>query len=294
MYFRKVGEKESIDFVRNVLDFYSTRNRGSTNVILTSADVESNRNNAGWYNHNHYNHQVFINIPNILLLNGAIDKGYIDNDTYYAFLTLCVGHEFRHFLQGKCIWDDESVDGYNKEDAFNTELMLYISSFFDGYYKLNKGYIKSEEDAEKYAIQEGIAYLKENYPGFEAEAAMMQAIKYYAYIQSCGSGVSTLPRNCNSIKEVISFLDRRMEENLRISNLRKTLSVYNPILYLNHIGFSLNKNKLLTPQLIDTYPMLHNGSAQDLLVVAAILSQIKRAKESLNEFPDLQKVFFKR
>ena len=28
----------------------------------------------------------------------------------------------------------------------------------------------------------------------------MQAIKYYAYIQSCGSGVSTLPRNCNSIK----------------------------------------------------------------------------------------------
>ena len=106
-------------------------------------------------------------------------------------------------------------------DNAHFETKLNTQSFQPVYDKiLEKGFFIDPEVKETF-----INVLKENYPGFEAEAAMMQAIKYYAYIQSCGSGVSTLPRNCNSIKEVISFLDRRMEENLRISNLRKTLSV---------------------------------------------------------------------
>ena len=199
MFFKPINEKNTIEFVNDLLCYYSTIDKGSTNTILTSDDYESQRNNVGWYQHADNQHKIFVNVPNILYLKDVVDRGELDIDAYYAFTTLCTGHEFRHFLQGKCIWDGNEIDGYNQNDVLNSQLMLYIRYFFDAYYLLNKGNVKYEEDAEKFAIINGLQFLKNNFPNINAEQAMIDAVRYYAYLQSSGGIVSTLPTGCNSI-----------------------------------------------------------------------------------------------
>lgn len=294
MYFKNVNEKESVSFVSDLLDYYSTFGSSSINTILTSKDVESRRNNVGWYQHVNDQHKIFINVANILYLKYAIDRGEINNDTYYAFITLCVGHEFRHFLQGKCIWDGIELDGYGQKDVLNAQLMLYVRYFFDAYYLLNKGYVKYEEDAEKFAVKSGIEYLKKTFPGMDADKAMIDAVRYYAKLQSAGGIISTLPENCNSIEEILAKLDIRIKDNLRIKDLTKTLFVYNTNYYDNHSYFGLDEDKLLSKKLIDSYSKIKDGSEQDLLVVKAILSLLEKPDESLDEFPTLKKVYLEK
>lgn len=289
MNLKSINEKDSISFARDLLDYYSQIDNGSINKILTSDDIESQRNNAGWYQHIKDEHKIFVNIPNILCLKYAVEKKEIDVNTYYAFLTLCISHEFRHFMQGRCIWEGKEIDGYGQNDVLNAQLMLYVRYFFDAYYLLNKGYVKYEEDAEKFAVKNGTEFLKNKFPGIDVEKSMVNAVNYYAKLQSSSGAVSTLPKNCRSIDEILFKINDRISKNLRINDLTKTLFVYNLRYYGNHGYFGLDEDKLLNEELIENYSKIKDGSKKDLLVVKSILELLDKKEESLEEFPILKK-----
>ena len=160
MSFKNVDEKESNMIANELLEYLSEIEKGSINHIIKSGDEDSYRNNVGWYQHIGNQHIININIPNILCYNRFIDQRLVDTDSYYAFLTLCINHEFRHFMQGKCIWEEKEIEGYGQKDVLNAQLMLYIRYFFDAYYLLNKGFVKYEEDAERFAVKNSIQFLK--------------------------------------------------------------------------------------------------------------------------------------
>ena len=294
MYFKEINEEQAVNFAKELLNFYKKVDSGSNDIILTYRDVESRRNNVGWYQHVNNQHKIFINIPNVLCAQFAVENGIIDYDGFYAFLTLCTGHEFRHFLQGRVIFEGQEIDGYKQNDVFNSELMLYIRYFFDAYYLLNKGNIKYELDAEKFSIINGIKYLNDNYPGINAEKSMLDAINFYANIQSQGGIVSTLPLGCKSIDEVIQELQNRIKNNERISKLDKTLFVYNSRFYQTHIRFGLDESKVITNELLQEYYNEKMGSKRDLLVVKRIISLLEHPEESLEEFPQLRKRYNKK
>lgn len=294
MYFNDIDEKSSIAFVDDLLGYYSSIDNGSINRILTSKDEESRRNNVGWYQHNGTDHKIFINVPNMLNFTYAVDRGIVDSDAYYAFLTLCVGHEFRHFQQGRCIWEGKDLDGFDSQDALNSQLVLYVRYFYDAYYLLNKGYVKYEEDAEKFAVQSGLAFLKNNFPNMNAEKAMVDAVRYYAFLQEWGGITPTLPKNCNSTKEILTKIDERISANLRNRHLTQTLFVYNPRFYENHFNFGLDEKKLLTDDLIERYYRMSDGSKQDLLVANAILASLEKPVESLKDFPSIKEKVYKK
>ena len=288
---KEINEKNSIEFANDLLDYYSEIDNQSINTILTSNDSESKRNNVGWYQHVDGKHKIFVNIPNILYLKSAVDHGEVTNDAYYAFIALCVSHEFRHFLQGRCIWEGIEVDGYGQIDVLNSQLMLYIRYFFDAYYLLNKGYVKYEEDAEKFAVNNSINFLKNHFPEMDVDAAIVNASNYYARIQSSFGAIPTLPVNCKSTDEILFKLGKRIEDNFRIKDLRKTLFVYNPNYYANHGYYGLDEDKLLSDELVQKYSKTTDGSKQDLLVAKKILSMLERPIESTEDFPVLRKRF---
>ncbi len=288
MYFKQINEKQAINFVNKLLTFYKRIDNGSLDTILTSRDVESQRNNVGWYQHIGDQHKLFINIPNMLYAQSAIEQGMMDYDGLYAFLALCTGHEFRHFLQGRVIYEGQEIDGFTQEDVFNSELMLYVRYFFDGYYLLNKGNVKYELDAERYSIISGIKYLKETYPCIDAEKSMLDAVNFYAGIQSQDGIISTLPLGCKSIDEVIQELQKKIKSNERIPRIDKTLFVHSLRFYQNHLYYGLNDEQVITEELLQQYYNEPNGSKRDLLIVKRILSLLKRPEESLEEFPQLK------
>ncbi len=291
MYFKKIDEDRAVDFTRRLLDHYKKEDNGCVDKILTYQDIESNRNNVGWYQHVDDEHRLFINVPNVLCAEGAVEQGIIDYDAFYAFLALCTGHEFRHFRQGRVIYEGQEIDGYTQEDVLNSELMLYIRYFFDAYYLLNKGNVKYELDAEKFAIVNGVAYLKHNFPSINAEKAMLDAVNFYANIQVRGGVIPTLPLGCTSLEQVIQELQRRITLNERIKELDQTLFVHNPRFYQTHELFGLNEDEVLNDELIQSYYNEASGSKRDLLVVKRILSLLKRPEESLGDFPKLSKTY---
>ena len=289
-----VDEKTSVKLTNELLDYLGSIENGSTNKIIRSGEPEAMRDNAGWYQHIDDEHIININIPNILCYNYFIDQGYATTDSYYAFLTLCINHEFRHFMQGKCIWEGKEIDGYGQEDVLNAELMLYVRYFFDAYYLLNKGYVKYEEDAEKFAVLNSLTFLKNKFPNMDVEKAIVDAVKLYAYIQSRGGIISTLPGNCDTIDEIVAEINDRISKNIRITPLDETLFVHNYKYYGNHGYFELDEEKLLTDKLIRDYGKIKDGSKQDLLVAKAILSHIKKQEESLKDFPTLKKCYLEK
>lgn len=294
MYFKNIDEKSAIEFTENILDYYSKIDNGSVNTIYTSNDPESSRNNVGWYRYEDGLHKVNVNIPNILYARRAIEIGMMDNDGFYAFLALCTGHEFRHFRQGRCIYDGIEIDGYGQKDVFNAELMLYVRYFFDAYYLSNKKYVKYEVDAEKFAVENGVKFLQANFPEVNAEKAMTDAVNFYAGIQNQGRfASSTLPVGCESVSEILSELTERLDTNLREPYLLKTLFVHNPKFYSVHERFGLDGDEVVTPELLRDYAATKDGSKQDLMVVERILSQLEKPNESLEDFPQLKKTYFK-
>lgn len=294
MSYKNVSEKESIRIASELLEYLSEIDNGSINNIIKSGDEDSYRDNVGWYQHIGDKHIININIPNILCYNSFIDRGLVDTDSYYAFLTLCINHEFRHFMQGRCIWEEKEIDGYGQKDVLNAQLMLYVRYFFDAYYLLNKGFVKYEEDAEKFAVRNSIKFLKLRFPNMNVEKAIVDAVRMYADLQSRGGIISTLPCNCETIDQITSQIDERIEKNSRIKPLNDTLFVYNPRYYGNHNYFGLDEDRLLSTELIDAYDRIDDGSKQDLLVAKAILSQIQKAEESLDDFPTLKKHYLQK
>ncbi len=289
MYFKEINEQSAVNFVDKLLNYYKRIDSRSNDFILTHKDEESRRNNVGWYQHVGDQHKIFINVPNMLYAQFALEKGIMDYDSFYAFIALCTGHEFRHFLQGRVIYEGQEIDGYTQNDVFNSELMLYIRYFFDAYYLLNKGNVKYELDAERFAIINGIKYLNDTYPGMNSEKSMLEAINFYADIQSQDGVVSTLPLGCKSIEEVIQELQNKIKNNERIPKLNETLFVYNARFYQNHACYGLDEDRVITDELLEQYYNEKSGSQRDLLVVKRIISLLQYPEESLEEFPQLRK-----
>lgn len=289
MYFKEINEELAVDFTKELLGFYKEIDDGCVDTILTHKDPEARRDNVGWYGPVDSQHKIFINIPNILCARFALERGVIDYDCFYAFLALITGHEFRHFLQGRVIYDGQEIEGFTSEDAFNADLMKYIRYFFDAYYLLNKGNIKYEVDAEKFSVINGVKYLKDRYPRMDAEKSMLDAVNYYASAQARGGVLPTLPLGCKSIDEAIGALQNRIERNERISNLDKSLFVHLPWFYQNHAAFGLDEDRVITKTLLQEYFNEKSGTERDLMVVKRIISLLEHPEESFGEFPLLRK-----
>lgn len=277
-----INEKDTLRFIHKILEYYSAIDNSCINVILTDKD-QITRNNVGWYQHIENQHKIFINTPNILGLKEIVESGIIDLNTYYALITICVGHEFRHFLQGKCIWDNHEIKDFTKMDAFDAQLMLYIRYFFDNYYLLNKKYIKYEEDAELFTIKNDLFLLKDIFPNIASEKAMVNAVNYYAEVQNYNGISSTLPKNCTSLPEIINKITQNIRDIKRIVDLTKSLSVNNSNYYMNHLYYGLSEEDMLTQQLIKKYANCSDDTKQDLLVVKALLANLEKPIESLYE-----------
>lgn len=289
-----VNEKKTIAFAKDLLDYYSLINNGCNTKVLTSKDEESARNNVAWYYHDKGTHNVNINVPNLLALKPAIARGEIDKDAYYALVAIVVGHEFRHFLQGECIWDGKEIDGFGQGDVINSQVMMYIRFFFDAYYLINKGFVKYEIDAEKFAVKESIKFLKDYFPNMNVEKAIVDAVRHYATIQIMGGTIPTLPDNAKSTDEIIWLLDERISDNLRVDDLRQTLFVHNPRFFNNHLEFGLDDEKLYTNELLEAYVKENDGSKKDLVVAKAILDSVDLPVESMRDFPALRKAYIEK
>ncbi len=294
MYFKTINERETINFLRKVLEYYKRIDGNSVDKILTSKDEESLRNNTGWYNHLGTEHRIFLNAPNMLAAKTFVDNGILSIDDFYAFLTLCTGHEFRHFIQGRCIYEGIDTDGYTQKDVLNAELMLFIRFFFDAYYLINKGNVKYELDAEKFSVANGVKYLLSSYPEMDGERAMVNAVDFYAKIQMSGGIISTLPINCHSTDEIIGKIAAKIDKNERVEDLASTLFVHNPIYYGNHGRFGLDEDRVLTDELREKYALERDGSKRDLLVVKRILELLEKPVDSLEEFPTLKKCYLEK
>lgn len=294
MFASGINEKKTVAFARDLLDYYSLINNGCNMSVLTSKDEESERNNVAWYYHDKGTHNIKINVPNLLGLKPALARGEIDRDAYYAFVAIIVGHEFRHFQQGECIWDGKEIDGFGQEDVINSQVMMYIRFFFDAYYLINKGFVKYEIDAEKFTIRESIKFLKDYFPNMDVEKAIVDAVRHYATIQIMGGTIPTLPDNARSTDEIIQILDKRMSDNLRVSDLRQTLFVHNPRFLNNHLQFGLDEGKLYTDELLEAYFKEPDGSKKDLIVAKAILNSVEKPVESMRDFPALRKAYIEK
>ena len=289
---KEINDEEVSRFVHELLDYYGTIDRNSINVIYEPGE-KALRCNAGWYHYKNGKHYICINIPNILALKSACAKGFITIKDFYAFTTICVSHEFRHFLQARYIKDGIPLDGYSEDDILEGEAIAYIKTFFDRYYLLNKGFIKSEEDAEKFAIQNGVKVLKKYYPELEPESSIVNAVNHYAKLQINAGVISTVPLGCKTIDEILLKIEDHINNSRRIPDLNKTLSVENPIHYEIQKYYKLNHDKLFTRELFEKYNSLENASKQDLLVIKKILSSISGPKKSLKYFPELKKKYGK-
>lgn len=271
-----LGERKLSLFALDLLEYYSDIDNHSKNIILTSRDNMSHKSSVGWYKYVGKEHFIYINIPKI--------KSLCSNKDLYAYLTLCAGHEFRHFLQGRVIWDKQISD-YSIEEATQEQILLYISMFYDAYYYYNRQYLKYELGAFKFAIVNGMIYLKEKFPNMDVETSMLNAVKLYFKIDDINE--------CKSIDDVIATLDNRMEENIRINDLSKTLTVYNSKVYANHGYYGL-KDNLLNQELINNYNSLESGSDKDYLIFKTILSSLDKPVDSLKKYPMLKTKYLKK
>lgn len=293
MSFREINQENVANFVYQLLNYFNTINICDEINILDKNNDYSIRNNVGWYQYVGSKHKLFINIPNILLLKKEVYNNNISTDDFYVFVALVVIHEYRHLMQGKCIFDGDIIDGFSKKDAFDSQLIMYIRYFFDAYYILNKGNIKYEEDAERFAIKKTLDFFKNNYPNVNIENSLISVINYYSKLQLDGGIVPTLPINCSNTYEVFKKIDANIANNYRIDDLKKTLRVFHPKFYSTHIYYGLNEELLYNDEIQEKYSSIQKGDKKDLFIVEEILKCLEKPSESLDEFPGLKKKYIK-
>lgn len=283
-------EKKVYSFVQDYMDYLKQSNDNFKLNMYTSNDPESMRDNSGWYQYNK-GHIINLNVFNMTCAANFIGCGLPDIDSFFAFITLVVGHEHRHFNQGTCIYDGKKVEGFTQNDAIAAHLMMYIRYFFDAYYLLNKGHIKYEVDAERFGVIEGVKFLSDYNPEMDAKEAMKNASNFFAELTARGFGEPTLPRNCCSYDELVKRLDENINNNSRDNDLRKTLRVYLDKFYGNHVYYGLNEDLVITKDLLKEYKELDNGFDKDLLVANRILELLEKPEESLEQFPRIREMY---
>lgn len=288
MELKELSEKNLVEFTSNLLDYFKVIDNRLVINQYTSKDLESARDNVGWYRFDVGQHTVNLNIVNMLCAQFGIARGELDLESFYAFVTLCTGHEFRHFLQGTCIYDEKPIDGFDLNDSFNAEVMMFIRQFYDAYYLMNKGYLKYELDADRFGVTEGVKFLKSNFPNINAEEKMTDAVNFYANIQNRGVVLPTLPLGCKTYDEIVTAIAKKLRVNKRVP-LDESLFVYNTAFYQNHHNFGYDEEKAITEDLVREYMSLNDGSKQDLLIAKRILETLEKPMETVEHFPQLCK-----
>ncbi len=283
-------EKKVYGFVKDYIDYLKKGDDNFKLNIFTSKDIESRRDNVGWYNYNK-GHIININAANLACATYFIGNGLFDIDAFFAFITLGVGHEYRHFMQGTVIYDDKTLEGFTKEDAIDAHLVMYIRYFFDAYYLLNKGNIKYEIDAEKFGVISGVKFLEDYNPNVDAKKAMLNAVNFYANLMSRGFIEPTLPLDNRSYEQIVERLNNNLGNDQRCNDLDCTLRVYDQGRYMLHEEYGLDEYKVITPELIYQYRNLNNIVDKDLLVANRILSLLDKKEESLEQFSCIQSLF---
>lgn len=283
-------ERKLCSFVSDYMDYLRKNNDNFVLNIYTSNDEESKRHNSGWYQY--YNgHIINLNIFDMAYAANYIGNGLVDIDSFFAFVTLVVGHEYRHFLQGTCIYDGEVVSGFTESDAIATHLMMYIRYFFDAYYLLNKRHVKYEVDADIFGVIEGAKFLSDYNSGMDVRTAIKNAYNFYIGLAPRIFEHQALLKKSNSYEEVLSNLKNDLENNIRDNNLCNTLRVYLEKFYGNHYYYGLNEDKVITESLLREYQSLDDGFDKDLLVANRILELLERPEESLEQFCCIKKLY---
>lgn len=291
MELKEFGEANAIAFTKNLLEYYFQGDNKAVINLYTSKDPESARDNVGWYLCEDKVHKLNYNIENILCARFGMQRGEIDLAGFYAFLTLCVGHEYRHYLQGTCIYDGNTMENFDQVDSFNSEIMMCIRQFYDAYYLMNKGYVKYELDADRFAIIEGVKYLKDNYPNIDAEKSMVDAVNFYAGCQYRGGAVlPTLPLGCDTYEQIVTAIADKIRVNKRLS-LEESLFVYNPACYLNHEKYGYDEEKIINQGFVDEYNKLSNGNQKDLLLIKNLLLASSKPYDAIKTYPQLSKKY---
>ena len=290
MVLKDLSEKNLVEFTSNLLDYYKVIDNRLVINQYTSKDPESARDNVGWYRFDEGQHTVNLNIVNMLCAQFGIARGELDLESFYAFVTLCTGHEFRHFLQGTCIYDEKPIDGFDLKDSFNAEVMMYIRQFYDAYYLMNKGYLKYEVDADRFGVIEGVKFLKENFPNMDAKKSMTDAVNFYDNIQKRGVVLPTLPLGCKTYEEIVTAIAEKLRVNKRVP-LDESLFVYNTAFYQNHHNFGYDEEKAITEEVVREYNSLKDGSKQDLLIAKRILQSLEKPMGTVEHFPHLCKKY---
>ena len=283
-------EMKVYSFIKDYMDYLKKDMDNFKLNIFTSKDIEACRDNFGWYQYNN-GHIININAANLTCASYFIDNGLPDVDSFFALIALAVGHEYRHFMQGTVIYDDQTIEGFNSLDATHAHLVMYIRYFFDAYYLLNKGNVKYEIDAEKYGVEEALKFLSDYNPGMDVKKAILNAVNFYANLMSHGFIEPTLPLRNKSYEEIVERLDARILNSSRDNDLEKVLRVCDEGRYQNHVYYGLDESKVINESLKEQYSKLNNSFDKDLLVADRIISLLDKKEESLEQFRCIQPMF---
>ena len=289
MSLNELTERNIISFILDLFDYYKQIDDNSINVIYYG---KASRGNLGWYFYNDSKHEIHINAPMCIYLKSGIEQGIININDAYAFISMCVGHEFRHFLQSRYTHDGIKLEGYNQNDVLRDELINYIKLFFDNYYLLNKAFLKPELDADKYSIVSSLDFLNKYNIEMDAKKSILNALRYYRLLQLDASGFSTIPHS-NSMDEIINYIDRQIKINKRIPDLAKALTSKDLACQRNREVANLNHSKFYSQSFFDEYETLKSGYKRDLLVAKQILYSIDNPNSTLEKFPAMRKKFIK-
>lgn len=276
MFFNNKNERNTLLFIRDLISYLEEIDDTKLRINnLSKRDKLSSKKNFGWYKYVGREHNLTFNIPYILsYVNHLKDK--MDTETYYAFLTLIVIHEYRHYMQGAAIYNNKQVDELSQDDILNTERILLIKFFYDAYYYLNKNDFKYELDALKYAIITGTKYLDEKYPNINASRAMLNALKIY--------------EKEFATTDAVTKIDEKMKSASRV-DLNDSLIVVNPKIYGNHGYYGLEHDKLFTEDLISQYATEEDVLKKDKILYDAILSSCTKPYDVVTKYPALRKEY---
>lgn len=282
-----IDESSIKNYLNDYMDYLKTRDNTVKTIFVGPEDEESERNAGAWYNREPEtgDHRIFFNMPNLDCLLYYLANNEISIDQFFGILTLFVGHEYRHFEQGRCMWDGKCVDGFNLQDGLETQMVLYIRYFFDVYYSRNKGYLKCEEDAELFAIKNGIDFIKDKFPRINAEKAILDSANFIGSLNGEIAAIGgTLPYHSDSIDELVKELNRRIEENYRHPWLPATLRVSSLERLALQVKYGIDYEALMTDEFIYGYKDLKGGYNMDLYVVKRLLGIVNDKEKSLREF----------
>lgn len=274
-------------YLSDYLDYLSVRDNNFKTIFVDETNLESTRNVAAWYNRHPDTgeHRIFLNMVNLSALFYYLSEGHISVDQFFAVLTLMAGNEYRHFEEGRCMWDGVSKEGFTEQDGLETQMVLYIKYFFDIYYRRNKGYLKFEEDAVLFSIKNGIEYIKNRFPNVDAEKAILDAVNFLGSLNGKIESVgATYPYHSESLEELIQELNSRIEKNYRHPWLPATLRASSIERLDLQAEYGIDYEAFMTDEFIYGYKDIGNGYNKDLYVVKKILDTVNDKEKSLKEF----------